>query len=61
MISKHDLGIKNNNGEGFTDLCGNFNLTIGGTIFSHKGCHILDIAKLQNIYSYRTIFYRQKM
>ena len=39
-MGKHGLGTMNENGELFANLCANYNLVIGGTIFPHKKCHL---------------------
>jgi len=39
IMGKEGLGNMNENGELFTDLCGQKDLVIGGTIFPHKDIH----------------------
>ncbi len=39
VMGKHGLGVINDNGERFCELCTNNNLVIGGTIFPHKRIH----------------------
>jgi endonuclease/exonuclease/phosphatase family metal-dependent hydrolase len=39
IMGKYGLRKLNDNGERFVELCGNFNLTIGGTLFPNKKCH----------------------
>ena len=38
-MGTHGLGVMNNNGERFADLCANNQLVIGGSIFPHKRIH----------------------
>ncbi|XP_039948375.1 craniofacial development protein 2-like [Bactrocera tryoni] len=38
-MGRHGLGIKTENGEMFTEICANFNLVIGETLFNHKRVH----------------------
>ena len=40
VMGKHGLGTMNENGELFANFCANYNLVIGGTIFSHKKFHL---------------------
>jgi endonuclease/exonuclease/phosphatase family metal-dependent hydrolase len=39
VIGRHDMGTRKENGEMFIDLCINYNLVIGGSLFSHKDIH----------------------
>ena len=39
MMGKHGLGVENDNGERFKDLCGFNNMVIGGTLFPHRSIH----------------------
>lgn len=39
VMGRHDLGTRNENGEMFIDLCVNYNLVIGGSLFLHKDIH----------------------
>lgn len=39
IMGRHGIGICNENGELFTDLCSSNDLVIGGTIFPHKRIH----------------------
>jgi hypothetical protein len=38
-MSRHGLGTRNENGEMFIDLCVNYNLVIGGSLFLDKDIH----------------------
>ena len=39
VIGTHGLGLMNNNGERFADLCAEHELVIGGSVFPHKRMH----------------------
>ena len=39
IVGAHGVGIKNENGELFTDFCAFNDLVIGGTVFPHKAIH----------------------
>ena len=39
VMGRHGMGIRNKNGEKFIDLCMNYNLVIGGSLFPHKDIH----------------------
>jgi hypothetical protein len=39
ILGKHDLGIQNQNGELFVDLCAREDMVIDGTLFPHKNPH----------------------
>ena len=39
VMGRHGMGIRNENGEMFIDLCMNYNLVIGGSLFLHKDIH----------------------
>ena len=39
IMGKHGLGDMNENGERFAELCGAYNLVIGGSIFPHRRIH----------------------
>ena len=39
IMGKHGLGVINDNGQRFVDLCSTNDLVIGGTIFPHKKIH----------------------
>ena len=39
VMGRHGLGTRNENGEMFIDLCVNYNLVIGGSLFLHKDIH----------------------
>jgi exonuclease III len=39
VMGRHDLGTRNENGDMFIDLCVNYNLIIGGSLFPHKDIH----------------------
>lgn len=39
VMGKHGLGTMNENGELFAELCLNYNLLVGGTVFPHKDIH----------------------
>lgn len=39
IMGKHGIGDRNENGEFLLELCGNFGLKIGGTMFAHKKHH----------------------
>lgn len=39
VMGKHGLGVLNDNGTRFLELCGGYDLVIGGTIFPHLECH----------------------
>lgn len=51
-MGKQGLGIMNGNGERFADMCADYNLVIGGTIFPHKpippGYHLTTIPKTKS-------------
>jgi exonuclease III len=36
VMGRHGLGTRNENGEMFIDLCVNYNLVVGGSLFPHK-------------------------
>lgn len=38
-MGSHGLGVKNENGQMFVEMCSNHNLVIGGSLFPHKDCH----------------------
>jgi hypothetical protein len=38
-MGRHGLGTRNENGETFIDLCVNYNLVVGGSLFPHKDIH----------------------
>ena len=38
-MGKQGLGTMNENGERFADICADYNLVIGGTVFPHKPIH----------------------
>ena len=40
VMGKQGLGVVNENGKRFTNLCANSSLVIGGTIFAHGNIHI---------------------
>jgi hypothetical protein len=39
VMGRHGLGTRNKNGDMFIDLCVNYNLVIGGSLFPHKDIH----------------------
>ncbi|KAI8115525.1 Craniofacial development protein 2 [Lucilia cuprina] len=39
IMGKHGIGIRNDNGERFIELCQTFDLVIGGTLFPQKNIH----------------------
>jgi len=39
VMGRHGMGVRNENGEMFIDLCMNYNLVIGGSLFPHKDIH----------------------
>jgi len=39
VMGKHGLGTTNENGDMFIDLCVNYNLLIGCSLFPHKDIH----------------------
>jgi endonuclease/exonuclease/phosphatase family metal-dependent hydrolase len=39
VMDRHGLGTRNENAEMFMDLCVNYNLVIGGSLFPHKDIH----------------------
>jgi endonuclease/exonuclease/phosphatase family metal-dependent hydrolase len=39
ITGKHTLGESNDNRDCFIELCGNYNLVIGGSVFPHRECH----------------------
>jgi len=39
VMDRHVLGTRNENGEIFIDLCVNYNLVIGGSLFLHTNIH----------------------
>ena len=39
VMDGHGLGTRNENGDMFIDLCVNYNLVIGGSLFPHKDIH----------------------
>lgn len=39
VMGKHGVGVANVNGERLIELCGNFDLVIGDSLFPHKRCH----------------------
>lgn len=39
MMGEHGVGERNENGELLLELCGNFELILGGTMFKHKTSH----------------------
>jgi hypothetical protein len=39
IMGKHMPGERNENGECFIELCGNYNLVIGGSLFPLRECH----------------------
>jgi hypothetical protein len=39
VMGRHGLGTRNENGDMFIDLCVNYNLIIGGSLFPHKDIH----------------------
>jgi uncharacterized protein (UPF0261 family) len=39
VMGRHGIGNMHENGELFNDLCANYDLVIGGTVFPHKTCH----------------------
>ena len=39
VMGKHGLGVLNDNGTRFLELCGGYDLAIGGTLFPHNECH----------------------
>lgn len=39
VMGKHATGSCNENGELFIEICNNYNLKIGGSVFPHKSCH----------------------
>ena len=39
VMGRHGIGNMNENGELFSELCANYDLIIGGTVFPHKTCH----------------------
>lgn len=39
IIGEHGIGHRNENGELLLEICGNFELCVGGTLFNHKTCH----------------------
>lgn len=41
VMGRNGCGSMNENGEYFTEFCGNNNLVIGGTLFQHKEIHKL--------------------
>ena len=40
-MGKEGVGVRNDNGQRFTDLCSENGLAIGGTVFRHKIIHKL--------------------
>ena len=38
-MGRHGLGNRNENGDIFIDLCANYDLIIGGSLFLHKDIH----------------------
>ena len=40
-MDRYGCGIMNENGEKFTEFCGNNNLVVGGILFPHKDIHKL--------------------
>jgi hypothetical protein len=39
VMGQHRIGEMNENGELFVNLCANYDLVIGGSLFIHKKCH----------------------
>ena len=39
VMSRHGLGKRNENGDIFIELCANYDLIIGGSLFPHKDIH----------------------
>jgi endonuclease/exonuclease/phosphatase family metal-dependent hydrolase len=39
IMGKHETGERNDNRERFIELCGSYNLVIGGSPFPHTECH----------------------
>ena len=39
VMGRHDLGKRNENGDIFIELCTNYDLIIGGSLFPHKDIH----------------------
>ena len=39
VMGRHGLDTRNENGDMFIDLCVNYNLVIGGSLFPHKAIH----------------------
>ena len=49
VMGRHGIGNMNENGELFSELCANYDLIIGGTIFPHKTCHKVSWGSPDNI------------
>ena len=49
VMGRHGIGNMNENGELFSELCANYDLIIGGTVFPHKTCHKVSWVSPDNI------------
>ena len=54
VMGKQGLGVVNENGETFANLCKTSSLVIGVTIFAHRNIHLATLQKTRStIYVYR--------
>ena len=49
VMGRHGIGNMNKNSELFNELCANYDLIIGGTVFPHKTCHKVSWVSPDNI------------